>query len=384
MFLALSEIKRNRSRFLLIISIVALVTTLILFIVALAEGLGSGNIEGLKKLDADLLVFQDKSKYQLATSALPWERLRQTRRVEGVGAVGALGFAGASVPAEFTRDGRALDIALVGVQPGQPGQPPVLAGRQLAGERERAVVLDADTQMRTGLGVGDTLTVRTVQDAGDEFYELAVVGISDERQFNLRPSVFVPLRVWDELRPGTREGIGEREVITSVLAVRADPSLPPEVLRERLLAAVKDVEVVDLKTAYEATPGYREQQSTLVLQQGFTWFIGLLVIGVFFQIVTLQKVAQVGVLKAMGAPNGLIVRSALAQMFIVTVLGVALGGLGALLLGLGIPATVPLSWPLDRLGATLATLLLMGPLGGLLSLRILLRVEPLTALGLGK
>ena len=221
MFLAISEMRRNRTRFLLIISIVALVTTLILFIVALAEGLGAGNIEGLQKLNAELLVFQDKSKYQLATSALPWKGLRQVRRVEGVKAVGALGFAGAAIPAEFTRDGRALDIALVGVQPGQPGQPPVVVGEQLAGERERAAVLDANTQQRTGLRVGDTLTIRSVQDAADEFYQLTVVGIADDRQFNLRPSVFVPLRVWDELRPGSREGSGQREVITSVLAVQA-------------------------------------------------------------------------------------------------------------------------------------------------------------------
>jgi putative ABC transport system permease protein len=383
-FLALSEIKRSRSRFLLIISIVALITTLILFIVALAEGLGSGNIEGIQKLNANLLVFQDKSKLQLSTSALPWDRLRQVRRVDGVTAVGALGFAGVSIPAEATRDGKALDVALVGVQPGQPGEPPVVAGQQLTGERARVAIVDRKTQLRTGLRPGDTLTIRTVQDAKDEYYELTVVGLADDRQFNLRPAVFVPLRVWDELRPGTREGVGQREVVASVLAVQTDPAVSLAEMSRRLLAVVPDVEVSDLQAAYEATPGYREQQSTLVLQQGFTWFIGLLVIGVFFQIITMQKVAQVGVLKAMGAANGLIIRAALAQMVIVTALGVALGGLGALFLGFGVPATVPLSWPLDRLALTLLTLLVMGPLGGLLSIRILLRVEPLTALGLAK
>ena len=60
MFLALTEIRRNRSRFLLIVAIIALITALTLFIAALADGLGSGNIQGLQKLDADLLVFQGK------------------------------------------------------------------------------------------------------------------------------------------------------------------------------------------------------------------------------------------------------------------------------------------------------------------------------------
>jgi hypothetical protein len=46
-YLAFKEIWYNRSRYLLIGLIVALITTLVLFIAALAEGLGSGNREYL-------------------------------------------------------------------------------------------------------------------------------------------------------------------------------------------------------------------------------------------------------------------------------------------------------------------------------------------------
>ena len=107
-------------------------------------------------------------------------------------------------------------------------------------------------------------------------------------------------------------------------------------------------------------------------------------IGVFFQIVTLQKVGQVGVLKAMGASNKLIVASALFQMLVVTALGVALGGLVTFGLAVAVPPTVPLSWPTQAIALTVVSLLVMGPLGGLISVRILLKVEPLTALGLAK
>ena len=47
---------------------------------------------------------------------------------------------------------------------------------------------------------------------------------------------------------------------------------------------------VDVQTAYENTPGYAAQQSTLGLMRIFTLLIGLLVIGGFFQIRVLQKV----------------------------------------------------------------------------------------------
>ena len=93
-------------------------------------------------------------------------------------------------------------------------------------------------------------------------------------------------------------------------------------------------------------------------------------IGVFFQIVTLQKVGQVGAPKAMGASTGLIVRSALAQMVLVTAVGVGVGALVALGLASAIPPTVPLSWPAQAIALTVLSLLVMGPLGGLISVRI--------------
>ena len=49
--------------------------------------------------------------------------------------------------------------------------------------------------------VGDTLTVKSIQDTKEQFYNLRVVGISDNRQFSLQPSVFVPISTWDEIRP---------------------------------------------------------------------------------------------------------------------------------------------------------------------------------------
>ena len=78
---------------------------------------------------------------------------------------------------------------------------------------------------------------------------------------------------------------------------------------------------VDLVTAYETTPGYKEQQSTLNTQRLFALLIGVLVIGGFFQIQTLQKVPQIGMLKAIGAPNRVVAVAAVTQIIAVTVSG---------------------------------------------------------------
>ncbi len=58
-FLAFKEIWHNKGRFLLVSLVIALITTLVLFIDGLAEGLGAGNIEYLQKLDAEVVLFQE-------------------------------------------------------------------------------------------------------------------------------------------------------------------------------------------------------------------------------------------------------------------------------------------------------------------------------------
>jgi putative ABC transport system permease protein len=155
-----------------------------------------------------------------------------------------------------------------------------------------------------------------------------------------------------------------------------------ETLGQMLEYQVDKIEAVDRVTAYKSTPGYSAQQSTLDTQRIFTLLIGVLVIGGFFQIQTLQKVAQIGMLKAIGTPNRTIILAFILQIVIITAFGVALGALGTLALSLGFPPTVPIILAPQAVITAIISLLLIGPIGGLVSLRLLLKVEPLTALGL--
>ena len=66
-YLAIKEVWYNKGRFLLIASIVALITTLVLFIAALSQGLASANREYIEKLNGELIVFQ--SGTELSTTA---------------------------------------------------------------------------------------------------------------------------------------------------------------------------------------------------------------------------------------------------------------------------------------------------------------------------
>ena len=380
-YLALKEVWYNKGRFLLIAVIVGLITTLVLFIAALTEGLGNGNREYLQKLNGELLVYQENVELSIPSSRLDRSTANALRRVPGVAEVGQIFFASATLTFDTEEE---LDISLVGVEPGLPGEPAVQHGHGLERNRSNEAVIDSNVAERRNITVGDRLRLRVTQGAKEEFYDLTVVGISDGRQYSLLPSIFVPYLTWERIRPQGEITGNTSELISNIAVVKLVDPTDEATIARRLEAAVSKIEVVDRRTAYEATPGYTAQQSTLDTQRYFTFFIGILVIGGFFQIQTLQKVAQIGMLKAVGASNLTIAATALTQIIMINAVGVTMGALGSLGLGATFPPEIPIVFTGDAVATAVGVLMLIGPLGGMVSVWALLKIEPLSALGLAQ
>ena len=380
-YLSFKEVWRNRSRFFLFSLVIALITILVLFIAALAEGLANANKQYLEKLNAELIVFQKNVDLSINASRIDRSRLSSIRHVDGVAAVGSIGFSSASVVLASGQPD--LNVSLIGVEPGMPGSPPVQAGRELQTSFSNEAVIDGNIADRLGIKVGDLIKIKSIQGTKEQYYDLLVVGVTDGRQFLFQPSVFVPFRTWDRVRPQSAPGNGSMvQLITNVVAVKLTDPAAVNTMIERIASQVSNVEVVDRKTAYESVPGYKQQQSTLNTQQFFTFLIGVLVIGGFFQIQILQKVPLIGVLKAIGASNHTIGASIVLQIMLVTTFGVLLGSLATVLLSLGLPSNIPIYFSGNSVASAIGALLLIGPLGGLVSVRHAIRVEPLIALGL--
>ncbi|HPH96319.1 MAG TPA: ABC transporter permease [Anaerolineaceae bacterium] len=379
-YLAVKEVWRNRGRFLLVSLVIALITLLVLFIAALGEGLGNGNREYISKLNAELIVYQAKSDYLIAASRLGRDRLAAVRRVEGVADAGMLGTSSANLV--LPGNVPALKVALLGVEPGHTGEPPVVEGRQLVTGLAQEVLIDSNTAYRSKLKVGDSVTLRVTQGTKDEFYELRIVGITAGQQYSLQPSIFAPFFTWDRIRPKSEAEVNISNPIANVILVKLEDGAQVDVVSQRLVQQVNNVETATLNTAIQALPGYSAQQSTLNTQGGFTLFIGILVIGGFFQIQILQKVAQIGVLKAIGTANHIVAAASVIQIVVITVIGVAIGALLSFLFSLTFPPTVPIVFNGTTSALAVVALLLIGPLGGLVSIRYAVRIEPLKALGL--
>ena len=378
--LAIKEVWRNKGRFFLISLVIALITLLVIFLAGLGEGLAAANKEYLSKVDADLIIFQEKADRSVIASQLGRSIMNDVQRTPGVQAAAAIGYS--SVFLDFSGAEELVGVTMLGVEPGMPGSMTIVEGRQLGSLRANEAVIGANVARQTGLQVGDAFIVEATQGTVDERFPLTVVGISEGQQFFFAPSITVPLQTWDRIRPQTFAGPGQGELVFNIIAVTLENPAELEKMSALLQARVNDIDPVDLVTAYESTPGYQEQQTTVNTQRGFALLIGILVVGGFFQIQTLQKVAQVGMLKALGASNRVVSSAATLQIVLTNMFGVFLGGAATALLALGLPQGIPISFVGNQILVTVVGLLLIGPIGGMVSVRILLKVEPLTALGL--
>ncbi len=197
-YLAVKEVFRNKGRFFLVALVIALITMLVLFIAALGEGLSNANRQYVANLDAQLIVFLEKSDYLINASRLETNTVKSVRRVEGVADAGPIYISNS----EIVSLPEPLKISMLGVEAERPGMPSLLEGRYFRGGEAREAVMDMSVVQRTDLKVGDEIEIRSTQGTEDKFYTLKIVGLVDKQAYSFQPTIFVPASTW-ELGPSS-------------------------------------------------------------------------------------------------------------------------------------------------------------------------------------
>ncbi len=378
-YLAVKEVFRNKGRFFLVALVIALITMLVLFIAALGEGLSNANRQYVANLDAQLIVFLEKSDYIISASRLDTNTVKAVRRVVGVADAGPIYISNT----EIVSLPEPLKISMLGGDAERPGIPPLLEGRYFRGGAAREAVMDMSVALRTDIKIGDEIKIRSTQGTDDKFFTLKIVGLVAKQAYSFQPTIFVPPSTWELARPQSESDLNDDTPYPNVIAVKLkDPTQTAE-MNLRLLGQISNVEVADIPTTINNIPGYTAQQGTVQTQAVFTLLIGILVIGGFFQIQILQKVPQIGVLKAIGSSNAVVGFAAVIQIIVITALGVGIGSGLTYFFSLGFPPTIPLEFNGTRSLIAIVLLLLIGPLGGMVSIIYAVRIEPLKALRLG-
>lgn len=377
MFIALRDLAFAKGRFLLMATVVALVAFLMTLLSGLATGLIRNNISGLMALDVSHIAFEYNKKPNYRNSMIDremWEGWREHPRVMDTQPLGHTMFM-ARTEADLPLD----DVVLWGIDPGSFLEPAVSRGEQL-GRLENGVII-ASKLVEKGIDIGDTFILDRV------LTELEVVGVTDEHYIGHVPIVYTKLRKWQEATYGPPGGPPPGEKLPSILfdyasviALQLEPGTGPGDLQST------DIDLgtitVDKAAAFEASSGYVEEVQSVQMIQAFLIIISAVVMGAFFSVWTIQRTKEIGLVKALGASNAYLLRDSLGQVLLLMITATLIGTLAAIQLGRTLEASsFPFMLVLETVAASGVMLVVAGLIGSALSLRLILKIDPIIALG---
>lgn len=377
MFIAVRDLAYAKGRFFLMALVVVLIAFLTTLLSGLSAGLIKNNISGLMQLPVTHIAFEydDEPTYRASlVDRAMWEGWAGRQGVRGMEPIGHAVFNARGANDE------PLELSLWGVRPGAFTEPKVTAGAQLGATPDGVVI--SQMLVDKGVKIGDTIVLDRV------LTELKVIGVTEEANIGHIPIVYAPLPKWQEAAYGPPGGMPPGEAFpdvvydyVSVIALQLDPSLD-----EAAIKAIDDelgtrtLKKVD--EAYVASTGYLEEVRSVGMIQYSLIIIAAVVIGAFFAIWTIQRTQEIGLVKAIGASNGYLLRDSLGQALLLLGGGVVIGLGAALWIGQFLMATGrPFMYVPGTVAGAIVALLVAGLVGGALSVRRITSVDPIIALG---
>ena len=202
--------------------------------------------------------------------------------------------------------------------------------------------------------------------------EFRIVGEIDQGALSFQPTLYVLRSTWQTLRYGSSS---LEQPAASVVLLNGS-GLPG--------TSGDGFTVVSKSTAFNNIEGVSAQNSTVNALMAFGYIIGALIIGVFFYVLTLQKVGQIGVLKAVGASTFYVARQIIVQVLALALGGVVIAVPLAYLTNRALQqlsGQVPLAFTTNAFIITSIAMLLTSVIGAVFSLREVAKIDPIIALG---
>jgi putative ABC transport system permease protein len=374
MFIAIRDLMFAKGRFVMVGTVVALVSFLVIILSGMSSGLVKANISGLMALPATHVAFEwtDHPSYRnTMVERYMWEGWQQA---EGVKVAEPMGH---TVFNARTEDGKPIEIALWGLAPDSIVEPTVTRGEQL-GSRENGVVISRDL-LDDGVKIGETIILDRV------LTELVVIGIvEDSRNIGHLPIIYAPLRKWQEATYGPPGGPPPGEKLPDV--VFDFVSIVMLQLEEGVDTAALDDQhetiTMDRQNFYAASTGFTSEVQSVQMIQTLLFIISAVVIGAFFSIWTIQRTKEIGLVKALGATNWYLIRDAIGQAFLLITGGILVGTAFSLWFRSAVAGSeLPFMLEVNTLIGAMIALLIAGLIGAVVSINRITRIDPIIALG---
>jgi putative ABC transport system permease protein len=256
------------------------------------------------------------------------------------------------------------DLQVFAFEPGKPGAPTALSDGRLP-ESNTEVAMDGG-----GYAIGDTLELTGAGTTA------TVVGLLRGAQFNASPTAYMTEQLYGEIVKATNPNVPF--VPVNAVAVSTDDAAAAVTSIEQSVPGTK---AYSRDEAVSLIPGVASISQTFGILVGLTFIIGIVVIGFFFLILTVQKMKSFTLLRAIGASSSKLAGVVAQQITIVVLLASAIAVLLTLLAVRGLNSGIPVSLSPVLVLGTVAAVLVFSLLAGLLSIRRITKIDPFTAAG---
>lgn len=356
--LSLKEIKFFKLRYILIGFILFFVAALVFIISGLANGLANDNASSMKNMNA-------VSYYVSKDSDNRMDRSRFTATdVEKIKTNDAQPLGIQMMTLKDKESKEKLDVTLMGINPSQFLMPNVVDGKTISNTSNNDVVVDK-TLEKQGAKIGDKLYVENSKTT------LTIVGFTEDQTYSHTPTVIMNTDTWYKIFGG-KENAG-----FNAIALKNDNATTKADVKN----AVADGKFVPKQDLIDTIPGYSAEQSSLMMMLAFLIVIAVFVLGAFFYIMTIQKVNQFGILKAIGAKNKFLIGSTMLQVLVLSVVSIGFAIGFAFVLQQIMPNGIPFVFDFALILKFGGALLVVSLLGALFSTTSIVKADPLQAMG---
>ncbi|MEL3972125.1 ABC transporter permease [Rossellomorea oryzaecorticis] len=342
MNIAWKEMKRNKVRFMILGSIIFLVSLLTFLISGLANGLSQDNASLIKSLP-DGQFYMDEDADETYTFS------RIDKKVQEDILHNHKGAAALSIQMSFLSDesGNRRSAAFV-TSTDSPLFTNVKSGE---------VVLDRSLE-EDGIKVGDTLT--TAQYSGT----LTVKGFVDQKKYSHAPVAYI-----------NREDFKDIFRVEEMQLLFLPGDQPTEINR---------LDSFSKKEFLQTMPSYNAEQMSLNMMVWFLVVISGMLFAIFFYMMNVQKMGLYGILKAIGVKTSTLFKMMWTQMLVITMFALFLSVTCSQLFTMIAPDGMPFNLTPEATIQLSLVFLVIGFIGATLSGIQIKKVEPLQAIQQGE
>lgn len=358
MFLAMKDLKYNKSRYSLVVSMLILLTFMVLFLSGLANGLSLATSASIKNAEATHYIVSDDADSIITRSTLPEKQLEEVSGMTN-SEVTPINLMRMSMYKKYTQ--KKIDVTYLAVDKDSFMMPEILDGSEISDE-ENTILLNKSF-LEEEISIGDTIVDST------SGIEMKVSGFVKNEMYGHSSVGSISLNTYKDIRTQINKNY---ETVYNAIAIKGEDIDNIDVENTEVLS--KDIIIKNI-------PGHAQEQMSINMILWVLVVISAVILGVFFYIITTQKLTEFGVMKALGIEMKTLAAMIISQVLILAGGSMIVGNILTFAISSFLPSSMPFSLQVDSAIIISIAFLIISILVSLVSLRKVAKVDPLMTIG---